>query len=60
MMGAASDISLTCLASPEARYLMRYKDSGKLVLTQEGLDKEDDEQQMQWKTDFFDYKVCEN
>jgi hypothetical protein len=39
---------------------MRYKDSGKLVLTQENLDKEDDEQQMQWKTDFFDYKVCEN
>ncbi|KAH0820741.1 hypothetical protein GEV33_002050 [Tenebrio molitor] len=40
MMDAASDISLTCLASPEARYLMRYKDSGKLVLTQEDLDKE--------------------
>ncbi|KAH0807718.1 hypothetical protein GEV33_015073 [Tenebrio molitor] len=49
-------ISQTCLASLEARYLMRYKDSGRQLLTQEDLNKEDDEQQMQWKTDFFDYK----
>jgi hypothetical protein len=31
------------LAIPRARYPMRYKDSGKLVLTQKDLDKEDDE-----------------
>jgi transposase len=37
--------------------IQRFRETGSYARR---LDKEDDEQQMQWKTDFFDYKVCEN